>query len=654
MDETLLQKLEKFFIRNQEEVGKQLEEHPTYYIVNIHSIMDVSIEEFIEDKPEEVLPELRMAFDAVKPIGEDCPDEIQIYLKGFQKGALRPREINISHKDKLIVTRGIIGSVSGIEPLCAHTTYKCDCIECEEEIQVKHTLRKKIVKKCPILGCPGKMYPIGEEVINSKIFYMQDDPTMLGGSKVAVELRGVIKGDLAMVDYLASGDLITTSGILKVDAKDEKKAVYDKYLEVQDIVKEKTDIESIVLTKEDVDEIKALSEKSDVQEILVNSIAPSVYGHTNVKEGILLWLVSGVKKALRDGSKVRGNIHMLWVGDPSSAKSYMARWIQSLMPRVIYTQGKGTSVVGLTASLGKDEISGKWLIQAGAAVKANKGYLVADEIDKMKKDDLDSLDEFLESGTVTISKAISQTLQAECSCLAIANPKLGRFDIYKDIAEQVKVASPAFLSRFDLKYAILDRPDEETDEELVKHVLGEGQGAAGYPNTLSYTTLRKYLVYAKREIKPVHSKEAIELLSKAFLDLRKSVDTVPITVRQLQGLTRLAEASAKLRLSDTVEAVDSKRAIRVLSDSLASMGCLGDMGKADGKLSRSQLTKAETIKSIIQKLEESGDSERASEIDVKSEAFKEGISGEDVDKLLEKMKAMAAIYSPTYGYWKVC
>ena len=654
MEETILQKFERFFVeREKEEVSKQLIEHPTYYTLDMSRILNLELEEYIEENPEEAVQEAKRAFEAVKPIGEEYPDDIEIYFKGIQGGALIPRELNIYNKNKLVVVKGTLCSITGIEPLCVSTIYKCNDEECGEEIEIDHTLKKRTVKTCPLYGCKGKMIVEKENIINAKILYMQDDPSMLGGSKAAVELRAIIKGDLAQMDYLTSGDMISITGVLKIDYKDLKSAVYEKYLEVTDVVKEKTDVESIKLSEEDVAEIISLSKQEDIQKILINSIAPSIYGHPQVKEGILLWLVGGVKRILRDGSKIRGDSHMMWVGDPSSAKTYLARWIENLMPKVIYTQGKGTSVVGLTASLGKDELSGKWLIQAGAAVRANGGYLIADEIDKMKKEDLDGLDEFLESQQVSISKAIHQTMKAECPCLAIANPKLGRFDQYKELAEQVMVASPAFMSRFDLKYAIVDKAGGEGDAELVKHILEGRSEDSPYENTLDHKLLRKYLIYARREIHPEPTPEAISLLSNAFVTLRKNVDTIPITIRQLDGLTRLSEASAKLRLSNTVDEIDSKRAIRILGESLESIGCVGDMDKAEGRISKSQVSKADNIRKIIDELEK-GEEGKASVSDIKGRAFLSGISGEDVDKLLEKMKQSAAIYSPVYGYWKVC
>ena len=654
MDETTLQKFERFFVeREKEEVSRQLIEHPTYYTLNMSRLMNLELEEYIENNPEEAVEDAKKAFEAVKPIGEEYPDDIEIYFKGFQGGALIPRELNIYHKNKLVVVKGTLCSITGIEPLCISTLYKCNDVECGEEIEIDHTLKKKTIKTCPLYGCAGKMVAEHEVIINAKIFYMQDDPSMLGGSKAAVELRGIIKGDLAKIDYLTSGDMVCVTGILKVDYKDAKSALYEKYIEITDVVKERTDVESIKLSEEDIAKIRSLARQDGIQKTLINSIAPSIYGHIKIKEGILLWLVGGVKRILKDGSKVRGDSHMMWVGDPSSAKTYFARWIENLMPKVVYTQGKGTSVVGLTASLGKDELTGKWLIQAGAAVRANGGYLIADEIDKMKKEDLDGLDEFLESQQVSITKAVHQTMKAECPCLAIANPKLGRFDQYKDLAEQVMVASPAFMSRFDLKYAIVDKAGGDDDVELVKHILEGRSGESIYKDTLDHKLLRKYLIYARREIHPEHTPEAISILSKAFISLRKQVDTIPITIRQLDGLTRLSEASAKLRLSDTVEEEDSQRAIRVLGESLESIGCVGDIDKAEGRISKSQVSKADIIRKIIEELE-TGAEGKAGIIDIKARAFLSGISGEDVDKLLEKMKQSAAIYSPVYGYWKVC
>ena len=647
--ETMLQKIESFLL-GVERAGAeaQLLEHPTWYIFNIAGMFDSGVEEFLEKQPDAGAKEVESALESI--VNPDA-ERVWVYFKGDASSAVRPRDLKVSDNNQLVVIRGIISTVSGIEPLCTRTVYKCDCGE--EEI-ARHNTKKVLVKKCPNPDCGGRMKIESETIINSRMLYIQDDPAMLDNSKAAVEIRGIIKGELATRDFLVSGDLVTMTGIFRIDAKDEKNPMYEKYIDVHDITKEKTDVESIAITDDDKAEIVALSKLPKAQELLINSIAPSVYGYPDVKEGLLLWMVGGEKRLLSDGSKLRGNIHVMIVGDPSSAKSYIAKWLQGLMPKTIYTQGKGNSSVGLTATLDKDETTGKWMVRAGAAVRANNGYLIADEIDKMKKEDLDSLDEGLEQQTVTITKAINQTLNAEFSCLAIANPRLGRFDAFKTKAEQIQIASPAFFSRFDLKYALVDEPGTEKDTKIVKHMMSGRLTGTSYADTIPHTLLRKYVVYAKREIHPTFTPEAIVYLSDAFIRLRKGEKTVQITMRQLEGLTRLSEASAKLRLSGLVEMCDAERALRVFNESLKSIGCVGDIDAAEGRISKNQLNKADMIKKAIGELETQSIHGIAAESDIKTNMSMQGMNSDEVDRLMEKLKSNGVIYSPTYGGWKLC
>jgi len=189
------------------------------------------------------------------------------------------------------------------------------------------------------------------------------------------------------------------------------------------------------------------------------SIAPSIYGYDEVKEALALQLFSGVSKGLPDGTRIRGDIHILLVGDPGIAKSQLLRYISKLSPRGIYTSGKSSTSAGLTATAVKDELGdGRWTIEAGALVLADKGIACIDEMDKMRSEDRSALHEAMEQQTISVAKAgVMATLKSRCALLAAANPKFGRFDKFEGIAQQINL-SPALMSRFDLIFVLTDEP----------------------------------------------------------------------------------------------------------------------------------------------------------------------------------------------------
>ena len=382
------------------------------------------------------------------------------------------------------------------------------------------------------------------------------------------------------------------------------------------------------ITDTDVRNINKLSKKKDVFKLLSQSLAPSIYGHDHIKQAILLMLLGGMEKNLDNGTHLRGDINILMVGDPSTAKSQLLRFVLNTAPLAIATTGRGSSGVGLTAAVTTDKETGERRLEAGAMVLGDRGVVCIDEFDKMSDVDRVAIHEVMEQQTVTIAKAgIHTSLNARCSVLAAANPIYGQYDTHKDPHKNIALPD-SLLSRFDLLFVVTDDVEDERDRHISEHVLrmhryrqpGTEEGApvreqasqmlgvgleedqdlrgrptevyekfnvmlhAGLahakrgkqskPEVLSIPFIKKYIQYAKSRIKPVLTKEAADMIVKAYADLRNDDlegnkrRTSPMTARTLETLIRLSTAHAKARLSTRVQAEDAEAAEGILKYAL--------------------------------------------------------------------------------------
>ncbi|VDM37552.1 unnamed protein product [Toxocara canis] len=366
---------------------------------------------------------------------------------------------------------------------------------------------------------------------------------------------------------------------------------------------------------EDIKNIRKMSRNKDIFNILARSLAPSIWGHEEVKKAILCLLLGGNEKLLQNGSRLRGDINVLLIGDPSVAKSQLLRYVLHTAPRAIATTGRGSSGVGLTAAVTTDTETGDRRLEAGAMVLADRGIVCIDEFDKMSDIDRTAIHEVMEQGRVTIAKAgIHAKLNARCSVLAAANPVFGRYDMYKSPMQNIGMQD-SLLSRFDLIFVLLDKHDPTIDNDIAEHVVklhryrtpgeadgtvmqmgaavetlstfdlenAETQGATeiyeknkGWCATkhnekvLSLQFMRKYIHMAKA-VKPKLTEEAAAYISECYAELR-SFDTsktdqertMPVTARQLETLIRLSTAMAKARLAKTVERSDAEKAYQLL------------------------------------------------------------------------------------------
>ena len=378
------------------------------------------------------------------------------------------------------------------------------------------------------------------------------------------------------------------------------------------------------ITDTDIRNINKVSKKKNVFELLSQSLAPSIYGHDHIKKAILLMLLGGMEKNLENGTHLRGDINILMVGDPSTAKSQLLRFVLNTAPLAIATTGRGSSGVGLTAAVTSDKETGERRLEAGAMVLGDRGVVCIDEFDKMSDIDRVAIHEVMEQQTVTIAKAgIHTSLNARCSVIAAANPIYGQYDPHKDPHRNIALPD-SLLSRFDLLFVVTDDIDDSRDRQISEHVLRmhryrqpgqeegapvreqqyqtlgvgldeeqdasqpttvyekfnimlhagvtvtSGRGAARTVDVLSIPFIKKYIQYAKLQRKPILTKGAADHIVATYSALRNDElegnqrKTSPMTARTLETLIRLATAHAKARLSHKVEEKDAEAAEAIL------------------------------------------------------------------------------------------
>eukprot|EP01034_Spumella_vulgaris_P021414 gene21414-27444_t len=334
-----------------------------------------------------------------------------------------------------------------------------------------------------------------------------------------------------------------------------------------------------LFTPAEEEEMQRLARDPDIYEKVARSIAPQIQGEytQDIKKALACLLMSGSRKILPDGVKLRGDINVLLMGDPSTAKSQFLKFIEKVAPVGVYTSGKGSSAAGLTASVIKDS-KGEFYLEGGAMVLADGGVICIDEFDKMREQDRVAIHEAMEQQTISIAKAgITTVLNCRASVLAAANPIFGRYDDLKGVGDNIDLMT-TILSRFDCIFIVRDLRDVERDRNIARHVLGVHINSSMQESTssaeISAPTLKKFVTYCRERCAPRLNDEAAALLSGQYVHIRNSVrlslldkpgeaQVVPITIRQLEALVRLSESLAKMRLSAEATVTDVEEALRL-------------------------------------------------------------------------------------------
>ncbi|KAL0093775.1 MCM2/3/5 family-domain-containing protein [Phycomyces blakesleeanus] len=503
------------------------------------------------------------------------------------------RELRQGQLNCLVRVAGVVTRRSGVFPQLKWV--KFNCAKCGELLgpfyQDIHNEIK--IHTCPSCQSRGPFNLNMEQTVyrNYQKLTIQESPGTVPPGRLPRHREVICLWDL--IDQAKPGEEIEVIGVYRnnFDASLSTKngfPVFATIIEANYINKKEDMFAAYKLTDDDKKMIIAMGKDKRIGRKIVKSIAPSIYGHENIKRSIALSLFGGVPKNIQGKHMIRGDINILLLGDPGTAKSQFLKYVEKTAHRAVFTTGQGASAVGLTASVHKDPITREWTLEGGALVLADRGVCLIDEFDKMNDADRTSIHEAMEQQSISISKAgIITTLQARCSILAAANPIRGRYNASIPFSQNVELTEP-ILSRFDVLCVVKDIVDPEQDHVLATNVIAShirshpvyNAGEDGLAQPLKEDTeiipqdlLRKYIMYAREKIHPKLQQVDEDKLSRLYSELRReslASGSIPITVRHLESMIRMAEANAKMHLREYVRSDDVDMAITVALDSFIS------------------------------------------------------------------------------------
>ncbi|KAB5573292.1 hypothetical protein DKX38_000486 [Salix brachista] len=559
---------------------------------------------WLADAPQSVLEVMEEV--AMKVVFDLHPNYKNIHQKIYVRISNLPvydqiRNIRQIHLNTMIRVGGVVTRRSGVFPQLQQVKY--DCNKCGAILGpfFQNSYSEVKVGSCPECQSKGPFTVNIEQTIyrNYQKLTLQESPGIVPAGRLPRYKEVILLNDL--IDCARPGEEIEVTGIytnnfdLSLNTKNGF-PVFSTVIEANYVTKKQDLFSAYKLTQEDKEEIDKLSKDPRIGERIIKSIAPSIYGHEDIKTALTLAIFGGQEKNVEGKHRLRGDINVLLLGDPGTAKSQFLKYVEKTGQRAVYTTGKGASAVGLTAAVHKDPVTREWTLEGGALVLADKGICLIDEFDKMNDQDRVSIHEAMEQQSISISKAgIVTSLQARCSVIAAANPVGGRYDSSKTFSQNVELTDP-IVSRFDILCVVKDVVDPVADELLAEfvvdsHFKSQAKGAniddRSYSESqedqasarpvdsevLSQNLLKKYITYAKLNIFPRFHDSDMEKLTQVYAELRRESSHgqgVPIAVRHIESMIRMSEAHARMHLRQHVTEEDVDMAISVLLNSFIS------------------------------------------------------------------------------------
>ncbi|KAI9934354.1 hypothetical protein ASPWEDRAFT_130191 [Aspergillus wentii DTO 134E9] len=586
---------------------------------------------FLANEPTEVLKVFdQVALDVTLfhyPQYHDIHNEIHVRITDLPI-VYTLRQLRQAHLNCLVRVSGVVTRRSGVFPQLKYVMFICQkCNITLGPFQQEASAEVKI-SYCQNCQSKGPFTVNSEKTVyrNYQKLTLQESPGSVPAGRLPRQREIVLLADL--IDTAKPGDEVEITGIYRnsYDAQLNNKngfPVFATIIEANHVVKSHDQLAGFQLTEEDEREIRALSRDPEVVDKIIRSMAPSIYGHLDVKTAVALSLFGGVSKVAQGKMSIRGDINVLLLGDPGTAKSQVLKYVEKTAHRAVFATGQGASAVGLTASVRRDPLTSEWTLEGGALVLADRGTCLIDEFDKMNDQDRTSIHEAMEQQTISISKAgIVTTLQARCAVVAAANPIGGRYNSSAPFSHNVELTEP-ILSRFDILCVVRDMVEPSEDERLASFVVESHHRAnpprpqkdehgnlidadgniideEGYrinkhgerlplrpdeiekreaakrkeeeekEGEIPQELLRKYILYARERCHPKLYQIDQDKIARLFADMRReslATGAYPITVRHLEAIMRIAESFCKMRLSEYCSAQDIDRAIAVTVDS---------------------------------------------------------------------------------------
>ncbi|VEU20993.1 DEKNAAC101877 [Brettanomyces naardenensis] len=512
------------------------------------------------------------------------------------------RDLDAEHISKIVKISGIVISASTLHSKATEVTLMCRNCRHIMKLKIPSSFGfPQIPNRCQAppqpngskSECPPDPYIIVHDkstFIDQQVLKLQETTDMVPVGELPRHI--LLSVDRYLCNKVVPGTRCDVIGIYSIyqakvrnSSTNNNAAIRNPYMKVLGIQTESDSITggalSGVFSEEEEEEFIAMSRLPDLYDRFARSIAPSIYGSTDIKKAITCLLFGGSKKILPDSMRLRGDINVLLLGDPGTAKSQLLKFVEKVSPIAIYTSGKGSSAAGLTASVQRDPNTRDFYLEGGAMVLADGGVVCIDEFDKMREEDRVAIHEAMEQQTISIAKAgITTVLNSRTSVLAAANPVFGRYDDMRSAGENIDFQT-TILSRFDMIFIVKDEHNTQRDLSIAHHVMNVhtngGSADDQVEGEISVEKMKRYIQYCRAKCAPRLSEEAAEMLSSHFVSIRKEVkeresysserSSIPITVRQLEAIVRISESLAKLELSPIASEAHVEEAIRLFNAS---------------------------------------------------------------------------------------